>query len=150
VRVLATSREPLQTAGEARFRLGPLALPGHSDPAGGSEAVTLFADRVRQADARFALTGETGPVVARLDGMPLAIELAAARVEALGWRSSRAGSMTGSGLLAGGDRLAPGRHRSVAVEWSYPAAGRDERRVFRQLSVFPGSFTLVARLSGAG
>ena len=88
-------------------------------------------------------------MVARLDGMPLAIELAAARVEALGWRSSRA-SMTGSGLLPGGDRLAPGRHRSLAVEWSYPAAGRDERRVFRQPSVFPGSFTLVGRLSGAG
>ena len=90
VRVLATSREPLRVAGEARYRLAPLALPGPDEAAdaGGSEAVALFADRARQADAQFALTGETGPVVARLvarlDGMPLAIELAAARVEALG------------------------------------------------------------------
>ena len=83
VRVLATSREPLRLAGETRYRLGPLGLPGPDDPeAGGSEAVALFADRARRVDARFALDGRTGPVVAglvaRLDGMPLAIELAAA------------------------------------------------------------------------
>src|SRR6185312_6600762 len=90
VRVLATSREPLAVAGEARYRLGPLALPSGADPgdAGGSEAVRLFADRARQADRGFVLDDQTGPVVARLvtrlDGMALAIELAAARVEALG------------------------------------------------------------------
>jgi predicted ATPase len=90
VRVLATSREPLAVAGEARYRLGPLALPGPRDgaDAAGSEAVALFADRARRADARFVLDGQGGPlvgrIVARLDGMPLAIELAAARVEALG------------------------------------------------------------------
>src|SRR6185437_11703542 len=90
VRVLATSREPLAVAGEARYRLGPLALPGPGDlaGAGGSEAVALFADRACQVDAQFSLDAETGPAVAglvtRLDGMPLAIELAAARVEALG------------------------------------------------------------------
>ena len=90
MRVLATSREPLRVAGEARYRLGPLALPGPDDAAdaAGCEAVALFADRARQADAHFALTGETTAAVARLvrrlDGMPLAIELAAARVEALG------------------------------------------------------------------
>ena len=91
VRILATSREPLRVSGEARYRLGPLALPGPDDPAeaaAGCEAVALFADRARRADAHFALDGQTGPavarLVARLDGMPLAIELAAARVEALG------------------------------------------------------------------
>ena len=90
VRVLATSREPLRIAGEVQYRLGPLTLPGPDDPADrdGSEAVALFADRARRADASFALDGETTPIVARLvarlDGMPLAIELAAARVEALG------------------------------------------------------------------
>src|SRR5215471_11258648 len=90
VRVLATSREPLAVAGEARYRLGPLTLPAPDDTADGqrSEAVALFAERARQADAHFALTGETTAAVARLvrrlDGMPLAIELAAARVEALG------------------------------------------------------------------
>jgi predicted ATPase len=75
VRVLATSREPLAVAGEARYRLTPLTLPGPGDEAGaaGCESVPLFADRARRADARFALDGQTGPVVARLDGMPLAI-----------------------------------------------------------------------------
>ena len=89
MRILATSREPLRIAGEARYRLAPLALPGPDDAAdAGCEAVALFADRARRADAHFALDDETGPAVARLvtrlDGMPLAIELAAARVEALG------------------------------------------------------------------
>src|SRR5205809_2522794 len=86
VRVLATSREPVGIAGEARYRLPALTLPEPDDPAGaaGSEAVALFADRARQADARVDLSGEAGAavarLVARLDGMPLAIELAAARV----------------------------------------------------------------------
>src|SRR5262249_33517854 len=82
VRVLATSREPLRVAGEARYRLGPLAVPDLDDLAGAAaaEAVALFADRACCADVRFALDDRTGPVVgrlvARLDGMPLAIELA--------------------------------------------------------------------------
>ncbi|MGH3164337.1 MAG: ATP-binding protein, partial [Trebonia sp.] len=82
VRVLATSREPLQIAGEARFRLAPLTLHDPDNPADldGSEAVALFADRARRADVSFALDDQSTPVVARLvarlDGMPLAIELA--------------------------------------------------------------------------
>jgi predicted ATPase/DNA-binding CsgD family transcriptional regulator len=152
VRVLATSREPLAVAGEARYRLGPLTLPGGDarDEAGGSEAVALFADRACRADAQFTLDGQTGPavarLVARLDGMPLAIELAAARVEALGAVQLLDRLDDRFGLLAGGNRLAPGRHRSLAatVEWSYRLLGEDERRVFRTLSVFPGPFTLEA------
>ena len=95
VRVLATSREPLRVAGEARYRLAPLALPDPEDlaHAAGSEAVALFADRARRADARFALDQQTGPVVARLvrrlDGLPLAIELAAARARGPGLRRAR-------------------------------------------------------------
>jgi predicted ATPase/DNA-binding CsgD family transcriptional regulator len=157
LRVLATSREPLAVAGEARYRLGPLPLPGdHPGEAAGSEAIALFADRARQADAAFALTGETGPVVAQLvaalDGMPLAIELAAARVEALGVAQLAERLDDRFVLLAGGDRLAPGRHRSLAaaVEWSYRLLGEDERRVFRALSVFPGPFTLAAAEAVAG
>jgi predicted ATPase/DNA-binding CsgD family transcriptional regulator len=158
VRVLVTSREPLRTAGEARYRLGPMALPGGDvrGEAGGSEAVALFADRARQADAQFALTGETGPavarLVARLDGMPLAIELAAARVEALGAAKLADRLDDRFGLLTAGDRLAPARHRSLAaaVEWSYRLLGEEEQRVFRAVSVFPGPFTLEAVEAVAG
>jgi non-specific serine/threonine protein kinase len=158
VRVLATSREPLRVAGETRYRLGPLSVPGADTPAdaGGSEAVALFADRARQVDAHFALTGETVPVVARLvaglDGMPLAIELAAARVEALGVVQLLDRLYDRFALLAGGDRLAPGRHRSLAatVEWSYRLLDDRDKRVFRAVSVFPGPFTLEAAEAVAG
>jgi predicted ATPase/DNA-binding CsgD family transcriptional regulator len=154
VRVLATSREPLAVAGEARYRLGPLSLPG--EDSGGSEAVALFADRARRADARFALDEATSPAVGelveRLDGMPLAIELAAARVEALGVGQLLELLDDRFALLAGGDRLAAGRHRSLAAvaEWSYRLLDEDQRRVFRRLSVFPGPFTLEAAVAVAG
>ncbi|HTT54910.1 MAG TPA: hypothetical protein VMH35_26260, partial [Streptosporangiaceae bacterium] len=157
--MLATSREPLGVAGEARYRLGPLALPGPDDAAaGGSEAVALFADRARRADAGFALDGQTGPAVARLvtqlDGMPLAIELAAARVEALGVTQLLDRLDDRFTLLVGGDRLAAGRHRSLAatVQWSYQLLDDRERQVFRAVSVFPGPFTLegAEAVAGAG
>ena len=154
VRVLATSREPLAVAGEARYRLASLSLPGPDDEP--SEAVALFADRARQADARFALDRENMPtvgwLVSRLDGLPLAIELAAARVEALGVAQLLDRIDDRFALLAGGDRLAAGRHRSLAatVEWSYQLLDGDERRVFRRLSVFPGRFTLEAAEAVAG
>ena len=158
VRVLATSREPLQIAGEARYRLAPLTLPGPDSPADaeGSEAVVLFADRARAADASFALDGETAPVVARLvarlDGMPLAIELAAARVEALGVAPLLDRIDDRFTLLEAGDRLAAARHRSLAatVEWSYRLLEERERRVFRAVSVFPGPFTLEGAEAVAG
>ena len=158
VRVLATSREPLAVAGEARYRLGPLTLPdpGEAADAAGCEAVALFADRARQADAHFALTAETTAAVARLvrrlDGMPLAIELAAARAEALSVAQLADRLDDRFGLLAAGDRLAPDRHRSLAatVEWSYQLLDEHERRVFRQVSVFPGPFTLEAAEAVAG
>jgi predicted ATPase/DNA-binding CsgD family transcriptional regulator len=157
VRVLATSREPLRVAGEARYRLAPLALPGPDDAdAAGCEAVALFADRARRADAHFALDGETGPVVARLvtqlDGMPLAIELAATQVEALGAAQLLDRLDDRFGLLVAGDRLAAARQRSLAatVAWSYQLLDEHEQRVFRQVSTFPGPFTLEAAAAVAG
>jgi predicted ATPase/DNA-binding CsgD family transcriptional regulator len=160
VRVLATSREPLQIAGEARYRLAPLTLPDPGSLAGpsGSEAVALFADRARRADASFALDAQTLPVVAelvaRLDGMPLAIELAAARVEALGVAQLLDRIDDRFTLLAAGDRLAAARQRSLAaaVEWSYRLLDEREQQVFRAVSVFPGPFTLegAEAVAGAG
>ena len=160
VRVLATSREPLRIAGETRHRLAPLTLPDPANPADhdGSEAVALFADRARQADASFALDAETAPVVARLvarlDGMPLAIELAAARLEALGLAQLLDRIDDRFLLLEEGDRLAAARQRSLAatVEWSYRLLDELQRRVFRAVSAFPGPFTLegAEAVAGAG
>jgi predicted ATPase/DNA-binding CsgD family transcriptional regulator len=158
IRVLATSREPLRIAGEARYRLPALTLPAPDAPANpdSSEAVALFADRARRADATFTLNEETAPavahLVARLDGLPLAIELAAARVEALGVAQLLDRIADRFTLLETGDRLAADRQRSLAaaVEWSYQLLGDRERQVFRALSVFPGPFTLEGAEAVAG
>jgi non-specific serine/threonine protein kinase len=158
MRALATSREPLRIAGEARYRLGPLTLPDGDELAGAgvSEAVALFVDRACRVDPGFVLDEATGPavarLVARLDGMPLAIELAAARVEALGAVQLADRLDDRFGLLTAGDRLAPGRHRSLAaaVEWSYRLLDDREQAVFRALSVFPAPFTLEAAEAVAG
>jgi predicted ATPase/DNA-binding CsgD family transcriptional regulator len=156
VRILATSRELLGVAGEARYRLAPLSLPGPAEIAGiaHAEAVRLFADRARQADRRFTLSPESGQVAAkivrRLDGIPLAIELAAARVEALGLE--QLADCLDDRLLTTGNQLAPDRHRSLAAiaEWSYRLLGEQERAAFRRLAVFPGPFTLEAAQEVAG
>ena len=160
VRVLATSREALRIAGEARYRLGPLTLPDPGDPAAAAEceAVTLFADRARQVEPGFTLEQTTAAtvarLVARLDGMPLAIELAAARVDALGVEQLLDRIDDRFDLLADGDRLAEARQRSLAgaVRWSYELLDKAERRVFCAVSVFPGPFTLdgAEAVAGAG
>jgi predicted ATPase/DNA-binding CsgD family transcriptional regulator len=161
VRVLATSREPLRIAGEARYRLGPLTLPAaenlanrpNPETAAESEAVTLFADRARRVDPGFALDNTTvAQLVARLDGMPLAIELAAARVDALGVPQLLDRIDDRFALLVDGDRLAQQRQRSLAaaVQWSYELLDAEEQRVFRAVSVFPGPFTLDGAEAVAG
>jgi predicted ATPase/DNA-binding CsgD family transcriptional regulator len=159
VRVLATSREPLRIAGEMRYRLGPLTLPDPGDPhsaAAECEAVTLFADRATRADRSFGLdetTRETVTrLVARLDGMPLAIELAAARVDVLGVAQLLERIDDRFELLTDGDRLAEQRQRSLAatVHWSYRLLDDFEQRVFRAVSVFPGPFTLEGAEAVAG
>ncbi len=158
VRVLATSREPMGIAGEARYRLRPLPV---TDPRTGEErdvpaAVALFADRVRQADPDFTLDAKSRTVAAelaaRLDGMPLAIELAAARVEALGLGPLLEGLTHNFPLLVSTDPGAAARHRSLAatVEWSYRLLSQAEQEVFRRLSVFPGPFSLAGALAVAG
>jgi predicted ATPase/DNA-binding CsgD family transcriptional regulator len=148
VTVLATSREPIGIAGETRYRLGPLAVPG-AGSAGqgrGSAAVQLFAARARQADLSFELADGTvemvDRLVTRLDGMPLAIELAAARLEALGLSQL----LDRLDLLSSGNRRAPARQQSLAatIGWSYQLLTEDMRQAFRQLAIFSGPFSLDA------
>jgi predicted ATPase/DNA-binding SARP family transcriptional activator len=156
VKVLATSRELLGVAGEARWPVPPLAAPGPEETGGPPEAlarfdaVRLFAERAALADPGFRLDAESGPAVAelcqRLDGMPLAIELAAARVRALpaGELLERLGDRFA--LLAGGGRTADPRQRTLraTVDWSHQLLGEADRRLFRRLAVFAGGFTVAA------
>ena len=158
LRILATSREQLWVGGESRYRLSPLALPGSGEPAeiAGSAAVTLFAERARQADPEFALVPGSMTLAARvaahLDGMPLVIELAAARVGTLGMAGLADRIDDALRLLDDRDVLAAGRHRSLAAvaDWSYRLLSPPEQQVFRRLAAFPGPFTLDAAEAVAG
>jgi predicted ATPase/class 3 adenylate cyclase len=149
--VLATSREPLGVAGEVTFGVPPLAVDS-LDPAeiGGIEAVRLFIDRARLADPNFDLTGESAPAVAsicrRLDGIPLAIELAAARTRSLSPQQLDARLGDRFRLLAGGLRTSLPRHQTLraAIEWSHRLLSGPEQVLFRRLAVFAGGFSLEA------
>jgi predicted ATPase/DNA-binding CsgD family transcriptional regulator len=149
VRILATSRERLDVPGEFVFPVPPLGLPegGSVRAVTGSEAGTLFVTRARAASPAFALTAGNSVAVAevcsRLDGMPLAIELAAARCPALGPAELAARLEGHPGLLSGGEAR-PGRHRSLEalVSWSYELLGVAERRLLDRLSVLRGGFDL--------
>ena len=156
IKILATSREPLGLPEEARYRLAPLTLPGPGTPQAHAEAVTLFVERARQLDPDFAVDGDSAVVLARLvrrlDGMPLAIELAAARVEALGLAGLLDRLDDRFGLLVSANRAAAARQRSLeaTVEWSYLLLSEPEQQVFRRLAIFPGPFTLDAAEAVAG
>jgi predicted ATPase/DNA-binding CsgD family transcriptional regulator len=158
LRILTTSRQPLGVAGEVRYRLEPLRQTSGTESAGHfrSEAVTLFAERARLVDRRFTLDDESRPAVARivgrLDGMPLAIELAAARVEALGVRQLADRLDVELDVLVSADTLTPARQRSLTAtaEWSYRLLTAAEQRVFRRLAIFPAHFSLDAARVVAG
>jgi predicted ATPase/DNA-binding CsgD family transcriptional regulator len=158
VRILATSREPLGLAEEARYRLSPLTLPSPEVPGQGgtAEAVALFAERALQVDPDLILDDESGALVERLvrrlDGMPLAIELAAARVESLGLAQLLDRLDDRSALLVSASRGVAARQRSLeaAIGWSYQLLTEPDQRAFRGLAVFPGPFTLDAAEAVAG
>jgi predicted ATPase/DNA-binding CsgD family transcriptional regulator len=158
IRILATSREPLRLPEEARYRLGPLTLPapGAPEDAAQAEAVTLFVQRARQIDPNLSFDGDSGVMlerlVRRLDGMPLAIELAAARVEVLGVAQLLERLDGRFRVLVSSNRGTAARQRSLeaAVDWSYQLLSEPEQHVFRHLSVFPGPFTLHAAEAVAG
>ncbi len=155
VTALVTSRAVLRLSGEHAYAVPPLALPDVRDVPTAerltkSAAVRLFVERARAARADFALTAETAPAVAelcrRLDGLPLALELAAARVRLLSPPDLLARLGRRLPLLTGGARDAPARHQTLraAIEWSYDLLAPGEQALFRRLAVFAGGCVLEA------
>jgi predicted ATPase/DNA-binding CsgD family transcriptional regulator len=159
VRILTTSRERLDIPGEFVFPVPPLGLPEDGSPGvvAASEAGLLFATRARAADPAFEVTADNSAAIAelcaRLDGMPLAIELAAARSPALGPEKLAARLDSHTGLLSGGPAR-PVRHRSLEalVAWSFELLDDAERRLLARLSVLRGGFELdmAERIAGGG
>jgi len=150
LRVLATTQEPLRLDDEQMFRLGPLSVPSEGITANpiAYGAVRLFVERVRALLPRYRLEGADVSAVAeicrRLDGLPLAIELAAARVPVLGVAGVRDRLGERFRMLTGGSRVAPKRHQTLraALDWSLALLNDDERATYRRLGVFVGSFAL--------
>ncbi|MEO5699096.1 MAG: tetratricopeptide repeat protein [Casimicrobiaceae bacterium] len=155
VKVLATSRERLHLTGEVIYPLQPLAFPTASDPATpgtlmANDAVQLFVERAAAAQRGFTVTDQNADAVAevcrRLDGIPLALELAAARVRSLSVQQIATRLNDRFRLLTGGDRTAlPRQHTLRAlIDWSYDLLSEQERVLLRRLAVFAGGWTLEA------
>jgi predicted ATPase/class 3 adenylate cyclase len=153
LQIVVTSRSPLRIYGEQEFAVPPLSVPdpkltADRDAAMASEAVRLFVERAMAVRADFALTDEDVPVVAdivrRLDGLPLAIELAAARVRVLSPGAIRDRLSDRLRLLTGGARDLPARQRTLrgAIDWSHDLLDPDQRRLFARLGVFAGGANL--------
>ncbi|MDQ6931667.1 MAG: adenylate/guanylate cyclase domain-containing protein [Candidatus Eremiobacteraeota bacterium] len=155
VKVLASSRQGLGIAGEEKYRLPTLAVPKENDATSltASEviqcaAVALFAERAHTVDKRFALSDENAPIVAdicrRLDGIPLAIELAAARVNILSPRQLRERLDERFRVLTGGSRDVLPRQQTLRalIDWSHDLLDERKRTLFRRLGIFVNGFTL--------
>jgi predicted ATPase/DNA-binding winged helix-turn-helix (wHTH) protein len=158
VRILATSREPLRAESEYVHRLAPLELPADtarmtSDEALSFSAIQLFVARAAMVLENFELTDADVPAVVdicrKLDGMPLAIELATSRIDVLGVSGLSAGLGDRLQLLRYGRRTARDRHRTLnaALAWSYDFLEPEEQVVLRRLAVFAGAFDLAAAQS---
>jgi predicted ATPase/class 3 adenylate cyclase len=154
VHLVATSREPLDIGGEAVYRVPPLSLPRPGESglaaAGSSDAVALFVDRARAQGTGLVVDEQTAPLVVsisrRLDGLPLAIELAAARLRSLSLRDLADRLDQRFSLLTGGSRTALARQQTLraTVDWSYSLLHGAERSLLRRLSVFAEGFDLDA------
>jgi predicted ATPase/class 3 adenylate cyclase len=151
LKVLVTTREPLRLRGERELQVTPLHLPDsqHNDPEilATSPAVALFTDRARVVKASFELTADNAASVAaicrRLDGLPLALELAAARIRTMSPSSLLKRLDRSLEVLTGGQRDLADRQRTLraAISWSYELLDDDEKRLFSRLGVFAGGFT---------
>ncbi len=151
LKVLVTTREPLRLRGERELQVPPLDLPHpqHRDPEtlATSPAVALFCERAAAVRASFELTRENASSVAeicrRLDGLPLALELAAPRIRTMSPSSLLARLDRSLEVLTGGERDLADRHRTLraAISWSYELLDEDEKRLFSRLGVFAGGFT---------
>jgi predicted ATPase/class 3 adenylate cyclase len=160
VHLLATSREPLGIDGETIYRVPPLSLPGRGDfdsmTAGSSDAVALFADRARTRGVALNVDEDTASLVVsvcqRLDGMPLAIELAAARLRSMSLAELHDRLDQRFRLLTGGSRTALERQQTLraTVVWSYALLTGAEQVLLGRLSVFAGSFGLDAAEAACG
>src|SRR5690606_13865383 len=159
--ILVTSRVPLRVTGEHRFMVPPLDLPGDgADRASGrrrdTDAVRLFVDRASAVTPGFVLTddnvADVAAICARLDGMPLAIELAAARAGVLSIADLRKRLDARLPVLAEGPRDAPERLRSMgdSIAWSYELLSPGEQALFRELGALVGTWTLDAAEAVAG
>lgn len=152
--ILATSREPLHVGGEVIWQVPPLSTPhAPSTPLAKLiefDAVRLFVDRAQAVSPEFALTDSNAPAVAeicrRLDGIPLAIELAAAHVRSLGAEALAARLEHRFTLLNGGSRVAPERHQTLRalLDWSYELLTHAEQSLLHRLAVFAGGFDVPA------
>jgi predicted ATPase/DNA-binding CsgD family transcriptional regulator len=153
--VLATGREPLHLQGEHQYPVPPLAIPGKNGrqsglSALGSDAVRLFVERAGQVSPSFGLTELNAPVIneicIRLDGLPLALELAAARINVLSPNDLLARLDQPLKVLTGGPHDAPARQQTMraTLQWSYGLLTPDEQQLLRNLSVFAGGWTLAA------
>jgi predicted ATPase len=158
ISILATSREPLEVAGEREHRLRPLATPPPSPVLTAADAlsfpaVQLFLERVSTVIDDFTLSDADAPLVVeicrRLDGLPLAIELAAARIEVLGIRGLAAHLDNSLQLLRARHRRAMPRHQTMRaiLDWSYGLLSEDEKLLFRRIGVFASTFDLKAAAS---
>src|SRR5260370_23099880 len=153
-RVIATSREPLRAEGEWVYPVPPLAVPAEGSPDSEEPfrygAIRLFVERARAAAPHFSPDARVAAAIVgicrRLDGIPLAIELAAARAATLGIEELAARLDDRFGLLTGGHRTAMPRHQTLraTLDWSYELLTEPERVVLRRLAIFPGGFTLQA------
>jgi predicted ATPase/serine/threonine protein kinase len=155
LKLLVTSRAALHVSNEHEFPVAPLALPDSKSRPSPSElsnfsAISLFLQRAAAVKPDFTLTEENAPVVAeicaRLDGLPLAIELAAARVKLLSLTAMRTRLASRLQLLTGGARDLPARQQTLrqTIDWSYDLLTESEQKLFRRLSVFLGGCTLEA------